>query len=113
MLVAQRTFFRGQQIAYLPNHVLETIYGDEDVTNALMHRDTEFGFVTSQHPSQDAHYCRFWLKDSDSLVLRTSSCSELVSTENLVICDKVDQAIVDAWLARDDAEELHARIWHD
>lgn len=103
MLPVQHVFIRGQQIAYLPNHVLNTIYGNEDLLKALGHKDVEFGFVTSQHSIEDAHFCRYWLKDTNPPILRNASCSELTPTENLIKYDKVDQKFVDQWLNIDDA----------
>ena len=63
----------GTQIAYLPDHAR----GD------LTHPDVEFGFVTSQHPSQPAHFCRYWFKHLRGR-LRTITNSELTPDANLI-----------------------------
>jgi hypothetical protein len=80
---------RGTQIAYIPNHA------KDDIT----HEDVEFGFVTSENDEVSIHFCRFWRKGEEGKALRTTSCSEAVSNDNLRRYDSVSQHTVDKFLA--------------
>lgn len=69
-------FQKGDPIIYVPPHAEGNIY----------HPDAEPGFVVSKHPTEDAYYCRFWLKTSGNgltwalyspIQLRTRTNSEL------------------------------------
>lgn len=68
---------QGVQIAYIPNHVSRE---DEDF---LSHPDVEFGFVTSEHPKGDRHFCRFWQKKNPG-VLQTTTSSQIAMDYNLI-----------------------------
>jgi len=87
------------RIIYIPNHVIslvealrQPIERDEDgsmisIPNTfLSHPNCEPGFVTSVTADRCA-FCRFWYKVEPftTLSLRTKSCSEKVSLENLLL----------------------------
>lgn len=97
----------GDQVVYIPNHILDMVkFAELSLEDAIEHKDSEFGFVTGPQPSSKTNYfVRYWRKpvDLEHPTLRTTSCSELTSIENLILCDTVDQIFVDSWLA-DDAE---------
>jgi hypothetical protein len=79
------------QIVYIPTHA----EGD------AMHKDVEFGFVTSISPGGSV-FCRFWMKDSDSSrpVLRTIANSEACNTRDIRPFHFTDQSLVEAmWKA--------------
>jgi hypothetical protein len=79
----------GTQIAYIPTHA----------EGNLAHPDTEFGFVMSRAPADDAYFCRFWNRHEPGN-LRTRSCSELCPFEALREVESVPQFVVDGlmWL---------------
>ncbi|MDA3808633.1 MAG: hypothetical protein PF440_12065 [Thiomicrorhabdus sp.] len=77
---------RGDQIAYIPNHVK---------SKGLMHKDVEFGFVNSISPTDnETIFCRYWLK-SDIGELRTVANSEATNIRDLIEYDSVSQSVVD------------------
>jgi len=102
----------GDVVAYIPNHVLdlvESIYRANDgsilnlhssVNNApftfVDHLDCEIGFVTSIKDGNA--WCRFWRRDdsNDEPELRTTTCSERVSTMNLMRASWTLQKDLDA-----------------
>ena len=63
---------RGDQIAYIPGHARGI---------GLGHKDVEFGFITGVRLNNI--FCRFWSR-ADSLVLRTTSCSEGCNVRDLM-----------------------------
>jgi len=82
----------GTQIAYVPSHVREY----EDPEEWLTHKDTEFGFATSQKNGRV--FCRYWYPGREGNVLKTLSYSAPTSYEDLIVAHKVDQDIVDSWM---------------
>ena len=102
------------QIVYIPNHVVNLaiairqpirVHGiDRDTDGSiasfsdvfLTHPDCEFGFVTSIKDGNA--WCRFWTKVLGRVYLRTKSCSERASLENLMKitwCEGVSQKDID------------------
>ena len=73
------TLRKGTQVACIPDHAKEM--------GGLAHPDTQFGFIMSKHPTQDAYYVRYWAPDL--LHLRTTSVSELTNVSNLVTYQSV------------------------
>jgi len=78
---------QGTQIAYIPRHAK----GD------IQHRDVEFGFVVKEQGN--SHFCRYWSRINPG-ELRTTSCSELTPTANLVEHKTYPQHVIDHWLKR-------------
>jgi hypothetical protein len=82
---------KGTQIAYIPNHV------SREDADFLSHPDVEFGFVTSQHPKNDSHFCRFWYKGKPGVLLTTTS-SQIAMDRNLIEFDSVPPNVVEETL---------------
>ena len=98
---------RGQQIIYVPNHILESIASNPFFAPGSLIIDfaeqsaCEKGFVTSMNKAKNAAFCRYWSK-YPPYGLRTLGNSELTPIANLVIQDTVPQIAVVAALEQID-----------
>lgn len=79
--MVNETLPRGTQILYVPDHA-----------DSVDHPDIECGFIWVKHYSRTAYLCRFWREDKRTL--RTLANSEVVSIENIVVCDSVPDSVV-------------------
>lgn len=95
---APNNLVTGSQIIYVPNHLID----DPD----LLNKQIQFGFVTSV--GKDQAFCRFY-SGYDLSILRTMSCSELVSISNLFLLNTRHKKEVDRWLRKIEADEEKIR----
>ena len=79
----------GTQVAYIPEHAKGDIH----------HRDVQYGFVTSQSERMESHFVRYWAREEEGFVLRTTANSELTPDRLLVKHKIVMQERVDKLLA--------------
>lgn len=88
-------FSKGQQIVYIPSHVLSQYKpsGEWKLTDLLEHPEVEFGFVTNS--KSRLAFCRFWNKAKDFAELQTKTNSQLTPTANLFEYKLKPQEVVD------------------
>lgn len=91
-------FNKGQQIVYIPSHVLRQYKpsGKWELTDLLEHPETEFGFVTKTTGNQC--FCRFWSKTDSFSELRTKGNSQLTPQANLFEYKLKSQDVIDELL---------------
>jgi len=70
---------RGTQVLYVPDHVIDEV---KTMGEAILHKDVEFGFITSSKPDKEVAYVRYWSK-VEPRYLRTTTCSESTDFRNL------------------------------
>lgn len=92
----------GTQIAYIPTHARAKEAGGD----ILHHPDVQFGFVTSEQPTQQAHFCRYWRRDAIGK-LRTTANSELTPNDCLIEVESVPQEHVERVWCAIQAERYH------
>ncbi len=84
------TFKKGDQIAYVPNHVQQLARA-----KWIGHNDTELGFVWQDE--DNTVLCRYWSKSSPG-TLRTRSCSERCDKPDLIPHISMEVSYINYWL---------------
>ena len=98
-------FTRGQQIAYVPQHVFKDVgtlweLSDKEYREVMAHKDIERGFVTSGPTGDGSYFCRYWRK-AQLGDLRTKSNSE---------CTPGDRLMTDVFVTKETVEHALAEF---
>lgn len=97
----EASFKRGQQVVYIPTHILRQYRPSSEwkLTDLLEHPEAEFGFVTST--TGNMAFVRFWNKADNFAELRTKANGELTPQANLFSYRLKPQEVVDEYFLKE------------